>query len=109
MPRGVYIVFTNPASPELEDEYNRFYAEVHIPELLGRPGFHGARRFRLAESAQQPVGAIADYSYVTIYDVDIDELAKTREERAAAVRARSGSPSVIDDSPTFAVYEEIDS
>ena len=43
MPRAVFVVFTNPASPDQEDEYNEFYDSTHLPEVCQTPGFVSGR------------------------------------------------------------------
>jgi hypothetical protein len=60
MPRGILLVQSRPASAEDEVAYNRWYDEVHIPEILGIDGFRSARRLR-AEDGE---------SYLALYEVD---------------------------------------
>jgi hypothetical protein len=49
MPDAVFLVFTQPNTDEEDLEYNRWYDETHIPELLEQvEGFVSARRYRLA-------------------------------------------------------------
>jgi hypothetical protein len=43
------IVFSNPESSR-EDEYNRWYDTIHIPDVLHVPGFISGQRFKLAEN-----------------------------------------------------------
>ena len=44
----VMVVFTNPVTGK-EDEYNRWYNEVHLGEVLRTPGMLAARRYRLVD------------------------------------------------------------
>jgi hypothetical protein len=37
--------------PEIEEEFNRWYDEEHIPERLAVPGFVGATRYRAVEGS----------------------------------------------------------
>ena len=39
MARAVMVVGSNPTSPEHEDEYNRWYVEEHLPDVLAVSGF----------------------------------------------------------------------
>lgn len=75
MQRGVLVVESAPVSPERLDDYNAWYDEVHIPEILAHDGFVSARRF-------EPVD---DGPHVAIYEMEADDLA----EAFAAYRAAS--------------------
>jgi hypothetical protein len=65
MAKGVILVETRPSSPDREQEYNTWYDEVHIPELLALDGIVSARRLR-------PVAR--NGPYVALYEVDGDDL-----------------------------------
>jgi hypothetical protein len=65
--KGVMIVFSNPSDPAREDEYNDWYTNTHIPELLALPGFVGARRFRVTGDGEPE-------RYAAIYDLEADDL-----------------------------------
>ena len=46
MPETVFMPFTESASKEEDEEFNRWYQEVHLPEVLGVPGFSAASRYK---------------------------------------------------------------
>jgi hypothetical protein len=73
MAKHVLIALTSPVEGK-EAEYNSWYNEVHIPEILSVPGITSARRFRI-KVAQIP-GAPAS-KYVAIYEVETDNLGAT--------------------------------
>lgn len=59
------LVFTN-AREGRDEEFNRWYDEIHLPEVLALPVFSGAERFRLAEAqmfAEQRFRYLAIYEY----------------------------------------------
>ncbi len=58
------IVLSNPVSGR-EDEYNRWYDEVHVPDLVALPGVASAQRFR--HSSAGPQGR---HGYLAIYELD---------------------------------------
>jgi hypothetical protein len=58
-------VETRPSSPDREQEYNTWYDEVHIPELLALDGFVSARRLR-------PVDG--NGPNVALYEIEGDDL-----------------------------------
>lgn len=76
------LVFTNPR-PGRDDEYNDWYSNVHLKDLLSIPGVVGAQRFRrvISDPDGQP-----QYSYLAVYELDRDfgEVAKELGERAGA-------------------------
>ena len=82
--------------PEKEEEWNEWYNQVHIPDILRCPGFLSARRFR----AFQGKGP----RYKAIYELE-DEKALTTPEFNRARGWYQFASYVIDSRPT--VYEEI--
>ncbi|MCV7091250.1 DUF4286 family protein [Mycobacterium interjectum] len=65
MAKGIMLVESVPSSPDREDEYNTWYDEIHIPELLKLDGIVAARRLR-------PVAG--NGPYVAIYELEGDDL-----------------------------------
>ena len=63
-----FVVFSNPADGR-EDEYNRWYDEVHLGEVLAIPGFTAARRFRVAHTGSY----MPKYRYLAIYEINADD------------------------------------
>ena len=49
MTKYTFVVMTN-ASEGKEEEFNRWYNQHHIPDVLNVPGFVSGQRFRLAEA-----------------------------------------------------------
>ncbi|MBI2701798.1 DUF4286 family protein [Mycobacterium gordonae] len=65
MARGIIYVETYPSSPDREQEYNTWYDEVHLPELVNLDGIVAARRLR-------PVNG--DGPYIALYEIEGDDL-----------------------------------
>lgn len=93
--RTVLLVFSNPVDG-CEDEYNAWYSEHHLDEILEIDGFRTAQRFRLADGARMSRDTpSAPYRYLTLYEVDVGALeradaalfALARTERAEALAA----------------------
>ena len=57
-----------------EDEYNTWYNDVHLPEVLQIDGFQAAQRFALSE---QQVQKKQSYGYLAIYEIDTNNIAET--------------------------------
>ena len=43
--RGLLVVFTGPASPDVESAYNDWYTGCHLPDVLAIPGYTAATRY----------------------------------------------------------------
>jgi hypothetical protein len=71
MAKYTFIVLSNPISPAQEDEYNKWYDDQHIPDVLSLDGYVTAQRFRLADSQ---VGENNPYKYLTLYEMETDNL-----------------------------------
>jgi hypothetical protein len=65
MAKGIILVESFPSSPERDEEYNTWYDEVHLGELVALDGFVSARRLR-------PVDG--NGPYVAIYEIEGDNL-----------------------------------
>lgn len=79
MPTHRLIVFTQPTDGK-EVEYNRWYDEVHLRDVLAIDGFVAAQRFALAEAQ---IGDVADESpgrYLAIYEIEADSLEAALEK-----------------------------
>jgi len=93
-------------APELEAEFNEWYDNVHIPEVLGIDGFVAATRYRLSEA--QLVGNQPQHRYLAVYEIASDDLAGTTQ---ALMDAAAGGMFISDSLqlqpfPTVALFEE---
>ena len=68
--RFLYLVFSNPAEGR-EDDFNQWYDEVHIPEVLGLPGFVSAQRIA-QQSGGAPSPVAPQQQYGVIYEIEGD-------------------------------------
>jgi len=88
MSRYVFVVLTN-ASGGRDSEFNEWYNNQHIPDVLKIPGFVAAQRFSLAGA--QMGGATSPWRYLALYELDTDDLAGALKELAARV----GTPAMV--------------
>ncbi|MGN7712663.1 hypothetical protein [Agrobacterium radiobacter] len=98
--RYTWIVLTN-AVEGTDEDFNRWYDNVHVPDLLKIPGVVGAERFKLAphqsvmtdhgieivDSDKSPV----PHRYLALYQIETDDLQSVLNE----VRTRAGTPEMI--------------
>lgn len=102
----LWLVFTN-AAPGSDAEFNRWYDEVHLPDLLRVPGIVEASRYRPAAfqmvtidgalTVQSERATSITHRYLAVYAVETDDLSAVLEE----VRRRAGTAEMIL-SPTLA-------
>lgn len=78
-----FLVFTN-CKDGTDAEFNTWYDEVHLKDVVSVPGFVGAQRFRVAPT---PDGK-PRHRYFAVYDVRSDDIAATMGELFR--RAESG-------------------
>jgi hypothetical protein len=110
MAKGVLVVQTAPSSSAKAAEYDRWYNEEHIPDVLKIAGFIAARRYKAVET---PVleGMETEGVYLhnlAIYDVEADDLVAAMKELVAA--AGSGEMKLsdalqLDPPPPSQMYE----
>jgi hypothetical protein len=87
MDRSLYLVFSNPVE-DREDEYNRWYNEVHLADVLRVPGVVSAARYEfLPTSYGEATAAPTEHRYVAIYEFDRDP-----EDVLAEMGKRAGTP-----------------
>jgi hypothetical protein len=108
MPKYTFLAFTNP-TPGKEDEYNQWYEEHHLKDVLQCPGFVSARRFRLASTQFQFNTVTPPYSYLALYEIETDDI----EASLSEIVRRAGTADMvmvdaIDMATLFApLYEEV--
>jgi hypothetical protein len=65
----VYVVRSNPVKGA-EEEYNRWYTERHLSDVLAVPGFVSAQRFQICNPADENAPSQA---YLALYFMRTDD------------------------------------
>ncbi|HEX4106567.1 MAG TPA: hypothetical protein VHX88_00445 [Solirubrobacteraceae bacterium] len=93
MATALLVVLTHPVEGK-EEEYNRWYSEDHLDDVLTAAGFEAARRFRFIPSklSRRPAEP-----YLAIYEVDAD-----RREEAEALLLKTAGTDAMPISDTLA-------
>lgn len=103
-----WLVFTN-CEPGGEAEFNRWYDEIHVPDLLRVPGIVAVSRGEVAgpQLIMDETGALAHcgadqirFRYLAVYEFETDDPHAVLEE----VRARANTPQ-MEISPLLANVE----
>lgn len=91
---SVFVTFNQPRTPAVADEYNRWYRDVHLPDVLACPGFVRAQRFRTTGISMLDRPWVSDLDYVNIYHhtaTNVDEYNRD----FGVVRQRIGSGEIV--------------
>jgi hypothetical protein len=85
--RVIQVVFSNPVAGK-DEEFNQWYDNVHIPELLSVPGMMSATRYALHEAGIYHVrgGVVPEHKYMCVYELegDVDEVMGRIQARVAS-------------------------
>lgn len=92
MPRHLLIVETSCAEGS-DAEFNRWYDEVHIPQLLTIDGFVGARRYRLADA--QMGRSRPEQPYLALYEIEADDPQAALDALLARTAALEMTPTLV--------------
>ena len=80
------LVVTAEVDPEVEAEWNRWYDDVHVPDVLACPGVRGGRRYVSAGDVSESDHGKTERSsrriYTTIYELDSPDVTTTAKFRA---------------------------
>ena len=83
MAKHVYVVMSNPTDGR-EDDYNEWYTNRHLDDVLKLPGFMSAQRFRLS-STTPPQSA--PHRYLAVYEIETDDIDKANMTLRDAARS----------------------
>lgn len=70
MARWIYAVTTNSKDPAREQEFNDWYNNIHLPDVLETPGFVGARRYEIKGPAERKG------KFLALYEIEADDVDK---------------------------------
>ena len=71
MERWLLVVETNCTDPSREKEFNQWYDNTHIPDLLTTPGVLGATRY------ENPSPGEKQGRFLALYDVETKDILQT--------------------------------
>ncbi len=67
MAKHSFFVFSNCTDPAREQEFNRWYPHIHLPDLSAAKGFVGARRYVNTDPNTRA-------KYLAVYEFDTDDI-----------------------------------
>lgn len=82
--KAILLVSSNPVSEDRTDDFNAWYAEVHVPQVIEHvPGIVRCTRYRLDEASPVRPG----HRYLAAYEIEADEPADVLGALSAAMEA----------------------
>jgi hypothetical protein len=81
MPKFIMVVQTN-AADDRHDEFNDWYTNQHVPDILALDGFSAAQRFRRVDPGADKEGA---RRYLAIYEVEADSMDDVQKTMGTAM------------------------
>jgi len=79
-----FVVLSNPVAGK-DAEYNDWYTNTHLGDVLRVKGFTGARRYKLDETAE------GTHAYMALYEMETDDPQKV----IADMMAKAGTPELM--------------
>jgi hypothetical protein len=77
--RYLLFVLSGPTSGEGDEEtYNRWYDEVHLPDLKAISSVRTARRYKIVQGHQMP--GLEAWPYAAVYEIETDDLGAVMSE-----------------------------
>lgn len=105
MARHILLVQSEPRDGR-DDEYNQWYDDEHLPDVLKVPGFVAARRFVAIPGVH---GELPGQRYLAIYEVETDDPAAALAALSAAARSMNLSPAFNRETQLTFAFSEISS
>lgn len=103
MDKFILKVESNCNDPEREDEFNHWYDNIHIPDIMETQGFVKATRYKNIQST-------ADQGkYVAVYEMETDNLDKLMAAHQANMKSKEAKGRITDLITVVArgIYEKI--
>jgi len=103
--RMIDLVLSNPV-PGMEDEFNEWYSDRHVHEILRVPGYVSAQRYRVTRHRVSGSGSSGmpepPFQYLALYEVEGDpEAILARFGEAVSAGQITSSPALA---PVFSAY-----
>ena len=78
MAKHILIALTNAVEGR-DDEFNAWYNNIHLSDVLKVDGFVSAQRFQLSDAQRQADPA---YRYLAVYEIETDDIGKAVSDLA---------------------------
>jgi hypothetical protein len=97
--KGLYVAFTSPAGEAADEEFNRWYSNHHLPEVLSLPGINSASRYRSLDDSPS-------HAYMVLYELSASDLRAVVARIHAEAAGRTPTAAMRRNPPTdFRLFE----
>ncbi|MET0987244.1 MAG: hypothetical protein ABW034_17765 [Steroidobacteraceae bacterium] len=103
MARYVFLAFSNPV-PGRENAFLEWQKNVHIPDGLNIPGYVAATFYKLADAQILPNVAEGSGAYLTIWEIETDDIAATKAQVEKMLPSFTWSDAIADDRTRTGTY-----
>ena len=98
------LVYTNAVDGR-DDEFNDWYNNIHVPDVLEVDGIQAAQRYAL----EDPENTSAPHRYLAIYEMETEDLPATMATLHAAVGSMTMTEAAAPGSASLTVWTPIGS
>ncbi|MFC1861558.1 DUF4286 family protein [Chloroflexota bacterium] len=105
MAKWFYVVETNCKDVAREDEFNDWYDNIHLPDILETPGFIRATRYEIDEPVE------GKGRFLAAYEIDSDDIKKTMKtlEENLTKKREQGRITDVTERVSRYIYKQISS
>lgn len=109
MPRAVLLALSDAVDESNAAEFNRWWSDIHLPEIVELPGFVSGRRFKLSSAQVKPDDRVgAGQRFLAVIELDCDDLEGAMKTLAESVSGFQPTDTLQRDPPPIGVlFEEI--
>ena len=100
--KQLVLILTEPTEGN-EDEYNDYYENLHLEEVLGTTVLKSAQRFKLVDEA----GEACPLPYVALYEAEVDDSTSIVENLNSTRSQRQQSDTLNRKTGRVWVFDEI--
>ena len=86
MAKMILAVLTNPVSQERDAEFNEWYTNTHLNDVLKVPGYVAATRFKVIDKPMMDGAELPKQRYLAIYELDTDDVDQAAAQLMTAVQ-----------------------
>ena len=102
MGKHILVAMTNPNDGR-DDDFNDWYSNTHVHEVVAIPGFVSAQRFKLSP---EQAGDGSEFEYLAIYEIEAENAGAALQALKEARPNLNMSDALADERAVFA-YDQI--
>jgi len=103
------VVLSNPSDPSREDEFNQWYDQIHLPDVLRIEGVVAATRYRISDTRLDPTAPVV-HGYMALYEIEAEDpgaVLNALTAGAATGALRMSDVLQMDPMPSLTIFEQI--